>query len=555
MSSSTIWAPKGEQGDPGPIGPVGPPGPAGPPGPGGNNFIQLGSGAVTRLLVDKAREIVSVLDFGADPTGVADSTTAIQNALNSLPVVGGRLVFNAGTYRFSSVIINKPVEIIGDGAQSGGVVFTTNSVLAPFFSANAVSGISISGFYATSTVVRTSGKYFDFINTNRVEIFDFFADKYFVCIGIDGGSEIKIDTAQMFDGTDATVSPNSGAILLGETNYTGSIGIDNIYIKGSDPAKQTAFGIRAKFVDVLNLGSNVTAIQCGNTVDLVPTSGQTASLVKFIQPTCDTGKIGLNIAPTGSGRVIRCDFISGWFGQNTNAGVVIDGSAGTVDGVDFIGGELINNTNTGINVFGANAKNIRVKGFKVGGNGIGIRADTGANVQIEENLIGASSAAAANTTGVAIGATVTGSMSRNQFTTNTTPVSNAASNTAFRVFDNLDADINWQSFTPVITAQSGTITTKSGTCRFCERYGTIVFEMSLTITTNGTGAAGVLATLPSLVRNASVFVGRSAGVAGKMLQAYVGSAGNQLVIYNFDGTYPVAAANEVLVITGSYEKG
>lgn len=47
-------------------------------------WIQAGTGAVLRTLSDKARESVSVLDFGADPTGVADSTTAIQNWINYL---------------------------------------------------------------------------------------------------------------------------------------------------------------------------------------------------------------------------------------------------------------------------------------------------------------------------------------------------------------------------------------------------------------------------------------------------------------------------------------
>ena len=40
------------------------------------------TGATTRSIDSKLEEIVSVLDFGADPTGVADSSTAFQNAIN-----------------------------------------------------------------------------------------------------------------------------------------------------------------------------------------------------------------------------------------------------------------------------------------------------------------------------------------------------------------------------------------------------------------------------------------------------------------------------------------
>lgn len=48
-------------------------------------FIQSGSGAVATTVQAKLRQIVSVIDFGADPTGVTDSTAAIQAALDSIP--------------------------------------------------------------------------------------------------------------------------------------------------------------------------------------------------------------------------------------------------------------------------------------------------------------------------------------------------------------------------------------------------------------------------------------------------------------------------------------
>lgn len=68
---------------------------------------------VTNSMQDSAP--VSVLDYGADPTGVSDSTTAIQNAINS----GGALIlFPEGVYRTSSAItVNSNQKLYGFGAS------------------------------------------------------------------------------------------------------------------------------------------------------------------------------------------------------------------------------------------------------------------------------------------------------------------------------------------------------------------------------------------------------------------------------------------------------
>lgn len=60
--------------------------------------------------------VVSVTDYGADPTGVADSSTAIQAAIDS----GNTVVFPSGTYLISSnVSLKSGTRLIG---QSGAVI-------------------------------------------------------------------------------------------------------------------------------------------------------------------------------------------------------------------------------------------------------------------------------------------------------------------------------------------------------------------------------------------------------------------------------------------------
>jgi len=69
----------------------------------GSNFVgfeQAGTGAVTRSAQAKMREWISVLDFGADPTGATDSTTAFQKAIaTNLPII-----VPAGNYKIDSPV-------------------------------------------------------------------------------------------------------------------------------------------------------------------------------------------------------------------------------------------------------------------------------------------------------------------------------------------------------------------------------------------------------------------------------------------------------------------
>ena len=73
------------------------------------------TGAVNRAINLKLAETVSVLDFGADNTGIADSATAIQNAINST----SSIYFPAGTYKVGTTLtLNSNTTIHGDGEAS-----------------------------------------------------------------------------------------------------------------------------------------------------------------------------------------------------------------------------------------------------------------------------------------------------------------------------------------------------------------------------------------------------------------------------------------------------
>ena len=76
-------------------------------------YLPAGTGAVATTVQAKLRESVSVLDFGADPTGIADATTAFTNAL----AVGRNVYAPAGTYNLNALALLSNHAIFGDGMR------------------------------------------------------------------------------------------------------------------------------------------------------------------------------------------------------------------------------------------------------------------------------------------------------------------------------------------------------------------------------------------------------------------------------------------------------
>jgi hypothetical protein len=69
---------------------------------------------------------INVVSYGGDPTGAADSTSAIQDAINALPAAGGVVYLPAGTYKVSSTLTctTVPAYFLGDGAWATIVKFS-----------------------------------------------------------------------------------------------------------------------------------------------------------------------------------------------------------------------------------------------------------------------------------------------------------------------------------------------------------------------------------------------------------------------------------------------
>lgn len=108
-------------------------------------------------------------------------------------------------------------------------------------------------------------------------------------------------------------------------------------------------------------------------------------------------------------------------------------------------------------------------------------------------------------------------------------------------------------YTPTVTAGSGTFTTVVTSGRYKKRGRTVFLQMTIVITTVGTAAGAVFATLPVIAGNGSyVLAGIEAGATGVALTGFIPAAGSTISILEYDGT-TIAASNRTLLISGSYE--
>ncbi|TGR84272.1 hypothetical protein EN866_33390 [Mesorhizobium sp. M2D.F.Ca.ET.223.01.1.1] len=104
-------------------------------------FLQAGTSAATRTWQDKARERISVKDFGAVGDGATNDTTAIQAAETYRASIGGELYFPPGDYLIAGITVNR--------ANGGGWRGTGNVRLLP--NADSVILVDATGAVISST--------------------------------------------------------------------------------------------------------------------------------------------------------------------------------------------------------------------------------------------------------------------------------------------------------------------------------------------------------------------------------------------------------------------
>lgn len=99
-----------------------------------NSFVGLNGSSVTatgsataRTLANRFADVTNVLDFGADPTGVVDSTDAIQDALDYAKTTTRCVFIPKGSYVITQIAIPTGLHVYGAGV--GGYGSTTTSYI------------------------------------------------------------------------------------------------------------------------------------------------------------------------------------------------------------------------------------------------------------------------------------------------------------------------------------------------------------------------------------------------------------------------------------------
>jgi hypothetical protein len=319
------------------------------------------------VALTKAREIVSILDFGAVMDDATDNRTAIQNAANSL-TYGGMVWYPEGTGRTSGVITcADAVSIVGAGSAAS--VLKTTSASADVLAVGARA--LVEGIKFMSTVTRTGGSYIKCTGNNAivraVEMDGSYIGIWFYCAALYDRAGGEIDQAVMRSG-----SSQAGAAYVLIDNFS-DLNIVDTTISGNTAvgANQSDYGIKITGADSVII-ANINITQAGCALYMEPTAGNILSVQadnSFFDYNRKASGAGVQmVLQSGSNSIGRTRFGACWFGTNTADGCLINktGGSGEIDGVDFFTPQFFNNGAFGMKAVGA--KNVHVMGGTAAGN-------------------------------------------------------------------------------------------------------------------------------------------------------------------------------------------
>lgn len=496
-------------------------------------FLQDGTGAVLRSLISKAKELVSVKDFGAVGNSTTDDTSAIQSAINYVNEFGGSLCAPAGKYRLTSelettqglTIHGVRPTIKGRGATDllGGTWFYFDHVYKGF------SGLNTGGYY-TDITLNNIGTYRNqpapaaawTPNDHDFDVYTF------------GVADVILKNVTMLNAT-------RGVCIAGDpVNTTGRLEVSNFRSQSFKTGIQIDTVYDVVRLDHIHIwpfwrdNMNVHTYTMDNLDAIYSLRNDNPMMSNLFSIFARAGlRIGQNAnGGTSKMHVVNADFDRGVYGIWVDS-TVTSGCSGQFANITHQG-------ETGVALSKAllvegNSCNLAFSSLE------SARSDQNA-VRIEGtgNIVSFGDAKADNYDQSAGDFPAFEALTGNFMTFATRPraLNGGGIGGKFAPTGTIICD-EWRSFDPVITSETGTITTlgtKSGAYKIVGN--TVHVQVDFVITTNGTAAGYLKVEIPFGLPIRYFFgSGREIQLNGKSLSFTVNSGASDVIIHNYDNSY------------------
>ena len=339
-------------------------------------FLPSGSGAQSRTVQAKLREIVSITDFlGVTYDGVTDDLSAINTAISNNP--GKAFYFPGGFSKVSGAITitgdgtrlygagSNDTTIINSSLTAHGVKFYPNNTATTttFINNCAIAGIGIS-----SAVDKTAGAGIYALQCNRLSVVDVKIGNHPEGLLVSGGQLNVLDKLYVFASSSVltgTPVSNSQALRFCEAPITGGLfqdcftcEVSNLIVSGSRVLDK---GIRVESCDGLHFTNGyVNGAYSDEVFIKVLTASRYVAGLKFTSmyidgvsmTTAPTGRNGVSIPSSAVGNVYSVHFDNCQIANYTGKGCLV---AEDMQRLTFTGGtEFLNIDSWAIDVTGSN---------------------------------------------------------------------------------------------------------------------------------------------------------------------------------------------------------
>jgi len=525
-----------------------------------------------------------IVAYGADPTGVASSVSAINAAIAALGT-GGIVWVPIGTYKIDSPIVVNTAHIRFCGASRTDSIFNNTTTTSDTIQLNTFYGGVENISFTCATNTMTAG-YAINIGTGATYSYVWRCDIYNHYKGILLNANLSyVDDIGCRTFSNAATGGSCVEVSANQNVWIRKLTTNN-------GATITGFaGVRFILVSAA-LVTDCQLIGATTCMSIEPTVGLTTPSIEVINTFFDTATIGLSVS--GAGTPARCKFTNCWFGSQTTAGIQFNNtnmSGFTFVNCDIYGNgiginalaatdwsicnsRIAGNTTAGIQTTAAANHSFQILGNTIGptavfganGNGINIQAGTYAPYRIKDN-IGLNS----NTTpGITDNGVVTG-LNQKEISDNlgalikggiaSSTSASAAINTAETIIAGGNAVLGTSAVIPANSLSIGTIIriTALGTCTstvanvstFTLRMGTAgtVADASVATATVTAAASGTTIGFKVELLFTVRTLGATGTIAGSLQVANTGVTG---ISINNSNVIPLTATATLNTTTANY---